>query len=83
MREAMQAAIAAYLDASEITRAELEARCAKYKAVIDRAPHHESCGFWVGMFKKNCDCWKKSALTEGGEHEQRTDRAGGEHHSSR
>lgn len=29
MREAMQAAIAAYLDASEITRAELEARCAK------------------------------------------------------
>ena len=56
------------LAAANARIAELEARCAKYKAIIDRAPHHESCGFWVGMFKKHCDCWKKGARTEGGGH---------------
>ena len=54
------------LAAANARIAELEARCAKYKAIIDRAPHADTCARFDYVRDWPCDCWK--TLTEGGEH---------------
>ena len=52
------------LEIEKQAREAAEACVVKLREAVEKSPHHESCGFWVGMFKQHCNCWKSAALAD-------------------